>query len=245
MLKRSLALGGALVLPGLACGTSSDEVSVDGQAQPDPTLGPVADGGAAVAPTQTPAVGSDDGSAAAQATTEQPAIEQVTLEPLDPAAAAGRPFPAGAEMVVQFTYTQGAGGKNLPPYIAVWVEDGEGELVETIELWFQQDEKGPRWLPDLKRWFRKEEGFVAAGGADETDVISSATRLAGSYSVVWDGQTPAGPLPAGDYFICIEAARERGPYSLIRAAMPVDGVGFELALPNDEELSGARVILSA
>lgn len=154
MLKRSVALGTALVLPGVACGTSSTEPSAQTQTS----------GNASSVPTQPPAATAQISTPPA---TDTAPTETVAAEPTPAVSPVAGVIPGGAEMVVEFTYTQGAGGKNLPPYIAVWVEDADGELVETIALWFQQDQKGPRWLPDLKRWFRKEEAYVATGGVDE------------------------------------------------------------------------------
>lgn len=240
MLKGSLGASVVLVLPGLACGGADQDIST-------------ADVGVLAEPTAVFV----ESTAIAQQATSEPAATTAQTEPAAttdnettdaPPAPTDSPvggFPTGAELVVGFTYTQLPGGKNVPPYLAVWIEDEQGELVETIELWYELSQKGPRWLPDLKRWFRKEEDFAAAGNPDETDLVSSATRLPGAYSLVWDGITTTGPLAAGDYFICIEASRERGPYSLVREPMPIDGSPFVLALPDNEELSDASVSLVA
>ena len=150
-------------------------------------------------------------------------------------------FGNGAELVVSFTYERLPGGKALPPYMAVWVEDAAGALLETIELWFEQSGKGPRWLPDLRRWFSVDQERVAAGGADLVDVVSSATRLPGTTSVAWDGVVTGGGSPLDAAFICIEAARERGPYSLIRESIRIDGEAFDVSLPDDQELIDASV----
>ena len=147
--------------------------------------------------------------------------------------------------VSSFTYKQGVGGKNEPPYIAVWIEDDAGELVETIELWYVQGQKGQRWLPDLRRWFSVDRARIDAGGSNDIDVVSGATRLAGSYDVVWDGATNAGPIPTGSYFFCIESARERGPYSLIRVPVLFDGAPLDIVLPDDGELTAASVAVMA
>jgi hypothetical protein len=47
--------------------------------------------------------------------------------------------------------------------------------------------------------------------------ISSATRSAGKYTLVWDGTDDKGKkVPSGKYTIYIEAAREHGTYQLIK-----------------------------
>lgn len=146
---------------------------------------------------------------------------------------------AGTEMLVTFTYQQGSGGKNESPYTAVWVEDAAGSLVHTIVLWRQQDGKGAKWLPDLTRWFTVEEARSAGGAAD---VISSATRIPGEYTVAWDGQVSGlGALAAGSYHVCIETSREDGPHSLIREPIELAGQPIDVVLPPDGELVAASV----
>lgn len=234
MLKGSLGLGALVVLPGIACGNSNDATVLANvtaqQAGPSavPTTPPV---------TEVPAAGTTVSPA------ESPTVAPAPTDPPTPTATVlpSSALPVGAELVVDFSYVQSAGGKNLPPYVAIWLEDSNGELVETIELWYQQDSKGPRWLPDLKRWFTVDSARQAAGGPDLVDVVSGATRLAGSYTIAWDGQLDLGPAPTGDYFICVESARERGPYSLIREPISLNGAPFERALTASGELQAANV----
>ena len=157
----------------------------------------------------------------------------------------GGALPSGATMVVGFTYQQASGGKNVPPYIAVWIEDGSGNLLTTVALWYQQFGRGERWLPDLARWYNVDQDRIAAGGADTVDAISGPTREAGSYQVAWDGTVGGSPVAAGSYFVCIESARERGPYSLIRQSINLAGTTQEQRLSNDGELVNASMTVSA
>jgi hypothetical protein len=128
----------------------------------------------------------------------------------------------------------GRGGfKN--PYIAVWIEDPAGNEVRTVSLNYQRG-KGDRWLDELRRWYRAEQ----AAGKDLIDTYSSATRQPGDYKVVWDGRNSSGePAAAGTYFVCIEASREKGPYSLIREQLKLDGNAFDQPLANQGELQNA------
>lgn len=124
------------------------------------------------------------------------------------------------------------------PYVAVWVEDREGELVATVALWFLQSEKGLKWLSDLRRW-STVDGSDAAISA-----ISSATRPPGQYSVIWDGTDTDGSLvPQGEYYIAIESAREKGPYSLIREPITLGAEPFTQAIEPEGELTDAAVSL--
>ncbi len=220
MLKASLAAGTVALVPGIACGTN-DAATFAGAATrpvPDPTPAPAT-------PEEAP-------------TTQE--------EPTSPPEAEGPgPLAVQGEMVIAFTYTQAAGGKNEPPYVAVWIEDARGELATTVSLWYEQGRRGDRWLDHLSRWYEAEADRVASGGVDGVATVSSATRTPGSYAVVWDGTIAGEAAPAADYFVCIEAVREDGPYSLIREPLMLDGALTETLLPDDGELSAATVRIDA
>ncbi len=150
-----------------------------------------------------------------------------TTRPAGPATA----LPAGADLVVDFTYTKADGGKNVPPYIAVWIEDDSGDLVETVVLWYQQFGRGENWLPDLRRWYNTT-------GGSATD--SGPTRAPGRHQVAWGGSSEFGePMPPGRYYVCVESARERGPYSLVRTAVDLNGSAVNIQLGTDGELTAA------
>lgn len=141
------------------------------------------------------------------------------------------------EMVVDFTYAMTSEGKQVNPYIAVWVEDANGNLVDTVAVWFEQGGKS-EWLTDLSAWYSD----VNAAGEDYSSV-SGATRAAGTYVVSWQGVDGSG-IAAGDYFLNIESVREDGPTSLIRQAITVAGAAT-VALTDDGELSAASIALTA
>lgn len=138
------------------------------------------------------------------------------------------------ELVTRFTYAvRSGGGRVNNPYVAVWVEDAAGTLVDTIALWYLQNQKGNRWLPELRRWY-------PASASTRSQVVSSATRAPGSYSVTWDCTDVQGQaVPAGAYVLCIEAAREHGPYSLIRQPVTLGAEPFTVDLPANGELRDA------
>ncbi len=227
MLKRSVGTGLFLSLPGLACSASNDAEVFAGDS-------------AASVPSTSTATPSE-----ASVVSEAPEPTQPVATEPEPLSSAGG-FSAGDEMVVNFTYTQGAGGKSLNPYIAVWIEDTDGQLVRTIELWFEQSQKGPRWLPDLRRWYSIDQSRIGAGGIDQTDLISGATRLPGAYSLVWDGLDDQGTFVGDrDLVLCIESHRERGPYSLICEPLSLSGDSPTQSLADDGELSSASLELRA
>ena len=99
------------------------------------------------------------------------------------------------------------------PYVAVWIEDGDHFPVRTLALWFQK----PRWLPELKSWYRADQVRNLSEGTDISTTLSSATRSPGKYTLRWDGKDNAGkPVKPGKYTVMIEAAREHGTYGIIK-----------------------------
>jgi hypothetical protein len=137
-------------------------------------------------------------------------------------------------MGVRFTYKVAtSGGRVNNPYVAVWIEDTSGALVDTLGLWYLQSQKGTRWLNELRRWYSVD---------GSTDTTSSATRTPGDYALVWDLKDSEGQTVApGSYFVCIEAAREHGPYSLIRQSFTLGATPFKTDLPAQGELTNASI----
>lgn len=127
------------------------------------------------------------------------------------------------------------------PFVAIWVEDGEGFPVRNLALWVVLTGSGPQeWLPDLKRWYRDELARRKVRKNDMVRLMARPTRPPGRYSVVWDGKDDQGePVPPGTYTIWIEAAREHGTYQVIRHRLAVP------AEPSSEELKGNVEIKSA
>ncbi len=160
--------------------------------------------------------------------------------------AGGRAVADGSELVIKYTYVvdEGGGGRIHNPYVAVWIENSAGESVRTIQLEYQQGRKGQKWLDDLRRWFRGDQARVEKGGAELVDTISSATRDPGTYSVAWDGKSDTGKaLTAGEYYVCVESARERGPYELVREALALNGGAVTKKFADSGSLQGVSVEL--
>jgi hypothetical protein len=140
------------------------------------------------------------------------------------------------ELALDIEIAQPGGGRSRRPYVAVWMEDSEGQSVRTLALWANTG-RGRRWLPDLRRFMR---GQRAAGG--DLATASSATRIPGRYSLAWDGRDDAGrPVEQGHYHLCVEAAREHGSYQLIREPYSFASRPFKVALPGNPEIAGVTV----
>jgi hypothetical protein len=152
------------------------------------------------------------------------------------------PIPTGSKLTIDFTFTPGTSGFGpvRNPYVAVWIEDAKGLVARTLLVTFNQREQ--KYLQELRRWFTGEQAREDAGGAQLTSTVSGATRVPGAYSVVWDGLDDAGrALGLGDYFVCIEAAREHGPYALVRDAVTIGKDPFQKPLTANGEIPSAAV----
>jgi thiamine biosynthesis lipoprotein len=105
------------------------------------------------------------------------------------------------------------------PFVAVWIEGPEHVSIRTLAVWYSR----PRWLPELKAWYRRNGGhFTTDTGSFRS--ITSATRPSGKYSLKWDGRDNHGNLmKPGSYLISIEAVQEHsliqpfGSYTLLRS----------------------------
>ncbi len=154
---------------------------------------------------------------------------------------------AAVELLVKFEVNrpEGANARGLRrPYVAVWIEDGDGLPVRTLVLWFQNDGKGQRWLPDLRRWYRQDQVRKLAGDANVVETVARATRPPGRYEVIWDGKDDEGqPVDAGSYTLMIEAAREHGTYQLIKTPIVVGPKPFAQDLKGNVEIKGGTVEL--
>ena len=99
------------------------------------------------------------------------------------------------------------------PYVAVWIERPDNTAVRTLAVWYEVSNvaEGKDWLKDMRTWWRR-------GGRSLTlpaDGISSATKAPGTHQVRVSGARLSN-LPAGDYVLVVEAARELGGREAVR-----------------------------
>ncbi|MET1755007.1 DUF2271 domain-containing protein [Novosphingobium sp. RD2P27] len=102
------------------------------------------------------------------------------------------------------------------PYVVGWLEPAAGGQARTVFVWYDVKkgggEPGTKWLSDLRTWWRK-------GGRSlklPADGVSGATRAPGTYQI----PLPAN-LPAGQYVLKVEAARETGGRELVSVPITV------------------------
>ena len=124
------------------------------------------------------------------------------------------------------------------PYVAVWIEDADHFPVRTIALWTQK----PRWLPELKQWYRDDQVRNLSEGTDVSKTVSSATRPPGTYMLKWDGKDNEGkPVKAGKYTVVVEGAREHGGYQVERYEMNFAAQPQQAAMPAGKELGTVKL----
>jgi len=123
------------------------------------------------------------------------------------------------------------------PYVAVWLEDKDKFPVKTMALWYDRD----RWLPELRAWYHDDRLRAVAEGTQITSSVASATRSPGKYSVKWDGKDNAGkPVKPGKYTIIVEAAREHGPYQVLRGELDTTLGAKTITLTGNTDIASAN-----
>jgi len=148
------------------------------------------------------------------------------------------------EMVVNVEIESPNEGRYRRPYVAVWVEDKEGFPVRTLSLWVMSRPPGPRWFPNLRRWYRTDRMRQATDRTDLVATISGPTRQPGKYTVVWDGLDDGKqPVPQGEYTIYVEAAREHGTYQILKKTLTLGARPMKADLGSNPEIKSASLEL--
>lgn len=146
------------------------------------------------------------------------------------------------ELAVQLEIAQQEGGRYHRPYVAVWVENSAGRPVRTLGLWVNTSGRGPRYIRELRKWTREAQETQAGGDIDLITTVSSATRLPGQYSLVWNGRDDRGAaVDQGTYRVFIEAAREHGGYEVMQQAVDIGTRPVAAILPGNGEIAQASV----
>lgn len=146
---------------------------------------------------------------------------------------------AAPKMTVDLTLPEITEGQYHRPYVAVWVENAQGQPVKTLSLWVWNE--GYKWLKDIRRWWRK------AGREDMSfvDGIASATRPAGRYKIDWDLKDDAGKsIELGTYTLFIEVVREHGGRDLVRQNIDLSAGDFSIQIPATTETGIIDIRLS-
>jgi thiamine biosynthesis lipoprotein len=89
------------------------------------------------------------------------------------------------------------------PYLAIWVENDQREVVKNLLILGQSEQ----WMEKNRTWWRVQ-------GRDYPQLLQGVvrtTRRPGTYDVIWNGRDEFGDvLPSGNYTVYAEAVREHG-----------------------------------
>lgn len=102
------------------------------------------------------------------------------------------------------------------PYVAFWIEGADQTFVRNLAVWYDlkmKNNEGTKWLKDMRQWWRKSGRDLQM----PVDGLSGATRAPGEQQLSFNGaKSSLDKLPAGEYALVVEAAREVGGRELIR-----------------------------
>ena len=148
----------------------------------------------------------------------------------------------GAELAVKFDIPQLNVAEYHRPYVAMWLERGDNAFVSNLAVLYdvkKKDNAGTKWVKDLRTWWRKSGRELTL----PMDGVSGATRAAGEQKLSFGPERiQFDKLPAGDYQLVIEAAREAGGRELVRVPFKLPLKGKQaLAASGKEELGAVSL----
>jgi FAD:protein FMN transferase len=164
---------------------------------------------------------------------EEPVIVQSALRS-GSSDASGKAWDSQYELVIDLELS--AFQYSRRPFVAVWIEK-DNVPVRNLAIWFNK----PRWIPELRRWYRMNGEKMTAPDS-KINSVASATRMPGKYTLLWDGKDDQGNLvDAGTYTVFIEAAREHGTYQIISQEIEVAGKPYKIDLKGNVEIASASI----
>ena len=131
----------------------------------------------------------------------------------------------GAELAVKFEIPQLNVAEYHRPYVAVWLERADQSVAANLAVLYdikKKDNGGEKWVKEMRTWWRKAGREVTL----PLDGLSGATRATGEQTLSFGpARVQIDKLPAGDYKLVIEAARESGGRELVRVpfTLPLKG----------------------
>ncbi len=102
------------------------------------------------------------------------------------------------------------------PYVAIWVERPDQSFAANLAVWYdlkKRENEGAKWLKDMRQWWRR----IGRDVSMPMDGVSAATRIVGEHTMSFSGdKTGLNKLPAGEYNLLVEAAREGGGREVVK-----------------------------
>ena len=163
----------------------------------------------------------------------RPFIPALSLGAISLGALAATPAVA-ADLAVTFQVPQLKVAEYHRPYVALWLEDASGAKAADLSVLYDTklaNKEGEKWLKDLRSWWRK-------GGRDmkmPADGVSGATKAPGAHTLTYSASRFS-RLPAGQYFVVIEAVREVGGRETLKLPiqLPLKAGGAQAAKGTSE-----------
>ncbi len=122
----------------------------------------------------------------------------------------------GADLTLKVELPQLSVAEYHRPYMAVWVERADQSVAANLAVLYdvkKRDNGGTKWLKDVRQWWRKSGRDLQL----PMDGVTGATRAPGEHTLTFAGaKSVIDKLPAGDYQLVVEAAREAGGRELVR-----------------------------
>lgn len=119
------------------------------------------------------------------------------------------------------------------PYVAIWLSDERHQRIADIAVWYDlklANNEGEKWLKDMRQWWRRSGRMATL----PIDGVTGATRRPGSHQLNLPQLVEAlNGLPAGNYSLNIEAAREVGGREHVQLPLTLP-----LQLPMQIEVTG-------
>lgn len=148
----------------------------------------------------------------------------------------------GAELSVKFELPQLQVAEYHKPYVAMWIERADQSVATNLAVLYdvkKKDNAGLKWVKDLRTWWRKAGRDVQL----PLDGVSGATRAAGQHTISFAAARQGiDKLPAGDYKLVVEAAREAGGRELVRVPFTLPAKGkVNASASGKEELGNVTV----
>lgn len=145
----------------------------------------------------------------------------------------------GADLSVKFEVPQLNVAEYHKPYVAIWIENADQSIASNLAVLYDvkmKEKGGEKWVKDLRTWWRK-------AGRDATlpiDGVSGATRAPGTHTMKFAGaRYGIDKLPAGEYKLVVEAARESGGREVVKVPFNWTGKGKLAADAAGKEELGA------
>ena len=124
-----------------------------------------------------------------------------------------------ADLTLKFEIPQLNVAEYHRPYLAAWLENSDQKVVTNLAVLYdvkKKDNGGTKWLKDMRQWWRKSGRDVEM----PMDGVSGATRAPGEQTLNFPVAKDAlNKLPAGNYQLVIEAAREAGGRELVKVPL--------------------------